>query len=802
MTLAPTLSDASHSAEAPREHGETVDADFERAPMEGLSDPVIVSSLESGWADRPDTWLPAAPAEPQSGTEQLEASGVDTEFVARLLDGLSVEPSATSEETDWPLPRPESEVASAPGDSIPIPAESPARTETEFERVPRADLARARAISPEVADIDGEDAATPRQFGTSSVDSNDPPRSDPLAIALPPSGTSEEVSPSWEQPVEPELPDLSSHTEASHPAEAPDADPSESTEFPTPEPVQAAAPIDDGLESALLAGLADEPATAPEGSDDPGVSDEPLEARPASHADVETPEAGPIPEFDFERTLLEGLPDGSTASFDDADPSDLPESAAPMPEASPAATGPGAAGLPDADDFASELLDGLSDGLEVSSGDPEPPDLPAAPGAGDDWSEPLPAEPSRFPDELPDPEPDAASTHGFHADAEHRPVAALAFAADPDTERALREGLLRYESPSSGLDEPQVWPGGIRAAISALADGHTSGLVIVDLDGIPFPVGAIHELAEVCEAGTAVIALGSEDTARVSREVLLAGVSDYLVKPVTAEAVRRAALRATGAGDASPVRGCVAGFAGTGGSGATTLAAATALHAAAEGRYVSVLDLDRRVSAIGLLLDVEPAPGLDQLFEVAGGSSPDPKLLDGVRTERSERISVYAYRLGTSLPPVPSMPALDWLLGQLRRRSQLVLVDGLDDPETRFDLLDELDVRVLAVEPTPAGCARAARMVGLPGGRTPMLLVQNHTRKFELDAGAKLLTEAGVGAPRDAAVPFDASLPDLASRGWPGERLPRALRKPVAALAGRMFERALDASPAVAGAGA
>ena len=74
-----------------------------------------------------------------------------------------------------------------------------------------------------------------------------------------------------------------------------------------------------------------------------------------------------------------------------------------------------------------------------------------------------------------------------------------------------------------------------------------------------------------------VIALGSDGSARAGREILLAGVSDYLVKPVTAAAIREAALRATGNGAASPGRGCVAGFVGTGGSGTTTIAAAAAL---------------------------------------------------------------------------------------------------------------------------------------------------------------------------------------------------------------------------------
>ena len=739
MTVTSIPSDADRSAEACRERSKPFDSDFGSALMEAPSDTVT------------------APPESRSGTAEREAPVIDSEFVAMLLDGLSDTPPAASEETDQPHPRHEGEFASAPGDPNPAPAESPAMT--EFEQGPRADLSKTRAISPEDADIDVPNTATRQRFDPSSLNSNDPLPRDPFAAALPADETPQE------------------------------------NEFPSPESVEPAEPIDDDLKSALLAGLADAYRTAPQGPDGPGAQDVSRSAEPPPDEDDETPEADSDPVFDLEQTLLEGLPDGSSVSFDEQDAPALPESTAAVPEGSPAATG--AEDLLAADDFASELLEGLSNGPGVSSGDPEPPDLLTAPESVDASFDSLSVEPSPSPDDRADPVLDSASDNGLHGDADHGPAAALAFATDPETERALREGLMRYGGPSSGLDEPQVWPGGIQAAISALAAGHTSGLVIVDLDGVPFPVGVIHELAEVCDAGTAVIALGSENTARVSREVLLAGVSDYLVKPVTAETVRQAALRATGADEGPAALGCVAGFAGTGGSGATTLAAATALHAAGEGRYVSVLDLNRAVSAMGLLLDVEPAAGLDQLFDVADRSSPDLKLLDGVRTERSERISVYAYRLGASPPPVPSMRALDWLLDRLRRRSQLVIVDGLDDSEARFDLPGALDVRVLAVEPTPAGCLRAARTIGLLGASAPILMAQNHTRKFGPDEGARLLTEAGVEAPPDAVIPFDASLPELASRGWPGERLPRGLRKPVAALAERIFARAFE-SPSAA----
>lgn len=368
------------------------------------------------------------------------------------------------------------------------------------------------------------------------------------------------------------------------------------------------------------------------------------------------------------------------------------------------------------------------------------------------------------------------------------PSRALAFAADPDTEAALRDGLMGYEGSSPGYGDPQVWQGGLRAAIGALNEGHSAPLIFVDIDRIAYPAGAIHELAAVCEVGTVVIALGSDNTARPGRELLLAGVSDYLAKPLTAEAVRAAAHRA--APDAATRRtgGRVAGFVGCGGSGTTTVLAAAALQAAERGCYVSVLDLDRSVAAAALTLGVEPAAGLDQLLEAAARGTPESEMVEGVCTPRSDRIHVYAHRWNPTLPAVPSLAALDSLLAVLRDRSQLVLVDGLDELALRFSSSSELDARVFVAEPTAANIAPLGHTVDLLGADPPLLFVQNHTRAFKRGRGARALRNAGLGIAPDIMIPFEPELPEAADRGWPQPRMPRSLRKPVRALTDRLLE--------------
>ena len=715
--------------------GPGIDADFEAARLDGLGDDAPASS------DDPDAptlaEVAAAPADPDAGAPPAHdpdadapEPGIDADFEAALLDGLGDDPAASSDDPDA-LALTGPAVADAPAPGI----------DADFE----------------AAGLDG--------LG------DDPPASsdDPAAPAL------------AEAALEPAGPAV-----GAPPAEDPHAD--------APRPG-----IDADFEAALLDGLGDDPAASSDDPTAPALAD----AAPAP-AD---PDAGGVPaqedtagapgpgiDADFEAALLDGLGDDPPASSDDPTDPALAE-AAPAPAADPDA---GAVPAQDADadapgpgidaGFEAALLDGLGDDPPASSDDPALAEVALA------TTDPAPgAVPAQDADaDAPGPGIDAgfeaALLGGLGARMPDRPAAALAFAADPATEEALRGGLLHYQGASSDCEDPQVWPGGVRTAVAALAEGHSTPLIIVDIDGIPYPAGAIHELAEVCEIGTVVIAVGSEDTARINREIMLAGVSDYLVKPITAAAVREAVARAATSERDSPARGRVAGFAGTGGSGTTTLVTLTALHAAEQGRYVSLLDLNRTVPAITLLLDIEPAPGLDQLFDAAGRTPSDPQMLDGVRAERSDRISVYAYRVGAAPPPPPPPPAaVDWLLGQLKRRSQLVLVDGLEGPETRLAPLAEVDTRILVVEPTVGGAIRAARLFDLLGGGVPALLVENHTRAFRRGAAERLLRGAGVGTPPDVVVPFEPSLPGITDRGWPQGRLPRRLRAPVASLADRIL---------------
>ena len=449
-------------------------------------------------------------------------------------------------------------------------------------------------------------------------------------------------------------------------------------------------------------------------------------------------------------------------------------------DAAPAASSDQADETADSDLIVEDALfrniDAASDAAFAESDEP-------APGAGPGFADALLVDPAAAPDA-----PAETGYEDAHLEAiPIGPAAALAFATDAETEVALRDGLSGFEGSSPDCGEAQVWQGDLRTAIGALAAGQSAELIFVDIDGIRYPAGAIHELAAVCEMGTVVVAVGSDGSARPGRELQLAGVSDYLAKPLTADAVRAAAARATIAEADSRPSGCAAGFIGTGGSGTTTLAAAVAIHAAARGCYVSVLDLGRSVAAAAFSLGVEPAAGLDQLLETAEQEAPGMEVVEGVCVRRSERIEVYAHRWSPTQPAAPQVEAVDRLVAALKRRSKLVLVDGFDTPALRCAPPAALDARVFVAEPTAGSAAHAARIAQMIGTDHPMLFVQNHTRAFKRAAGARNLRNAGIESEPDVVVPFEPALPEAADRGWPHDRLPRSLREPLTTLTDRIL---------------
>ena len=176
-----------------------------------------------------------------------------------------------------------------------------------------------------------------------------------------------------------------------------------------------------------------------------------------------------------------------------------------------------------------------------------------------------------------------------------------AFAADAETERAFREGLAGREA--------RVRRGRVAAALRSLTVEPASALVAVDLDGAPDPVAAGAEVVSVCAPGTAIVAVGSADTADLLRTLLEHGIADYLVKPVSPAAMRAMCAAVL---DDAPLRahaGHMIAVAGSSGSGSSTLTAAIALEITRSLEFETVRE--SAAAAMRGEIELRGAPGKD-----------------------------------------------------------------------------------------------------------------------------------------------------------------------------------------------
>ena len=383
---------------------------------------------------------------------------------------------------------------------------------------------------------------------------------------------------------------------------------------------------------------------------------------------------------------------------------------------------------------------------------------------------------------------------------------ARGFATDANTERALRAGLTDREV--------KIQRGRFKAALQTLVSEPAGRIVFVDLDGAGEPETAARELVSVCPFGTALIAIGSADTADFARSLLRIGFTDYLVKPLSPAAVREASAAAV---DELPERthaGRVIAFAGTAGSGTSTLVATIARAAAGVeggGRTATVVDLTPLSSTLATRFETEPsgdlaallatldpvvAPPLlgypDEEEEAAFDSGPevDPEAVDAVSTPAGPGITVIAYPAAGPFPPPPSPAAARSLLEHLANRAHVVMVTGLSDPELRNGVMQQADARVLLYEPTLPSISAAVQCLAHLGGKASVVLVQSHPRTRRSSLSAAQIRYALAERRPDVVIPFDPAL-HAASTGDGRDRPPgKAWRTSVRQLAERVLEGA------------
>src|SRR6187402_1096090 len=114
-----------------------------------------------------------------------------------------------------------------------------------------------------------------------------------------------------------------------------------------------------------------------------------------------------------------------------------------------------------------------------------------------------------------------------------------AFVCDETTAEMLRPIAVEH-----GWAPEKVNKGGLRNAVQSLSVSASPNILFVDLSESGDPLNDINALAEVCEPGTVVIAVGQVNDVRLYRDLLSSGIHDYLLKPLSANQLRDALTQA------------------------------------------------------------------------------------------------------------------------------------------------------------------------------------------------------------------------------------------------------------------
>ena len=337
-----------------------------------------------------------------------------------------------------------------------------------------------------------------------------------------------------------------------------------------------------------------------------------------------------------------------------------------------------------------------------------------------------------------------------------------AFLADEASEQVVRQCVLEMALPNSSVHR-----GNIGKVIGHLQSVRSPTALMVDVSGSELPVTEIHKLAEVCEPGVSVVVVGDRNDVGLYRNLIRAGVNDYIVKPLTRSLVQNVlSAQLEAAGGATPQTasfshqklGSVVAVMGTrGGVGTTTVATNLAWYLANnETRRVALVDLDIFFGDAALSLNVKIAGGLREVLE-------NPTRIDELYLERAmvlsgKRLYVLAAEERLDIPVKIDPEALPALFDPLRKQYHYVIVDVPRQSGSFLQqIMDAASIRVIVADQSAHSIrdtVRLRRFFDAPQANQRNIVVLNRAGELgKADISPKMMTDT-IGMPIDVTIPY------------------------------------------------
>ena len=307
--------------------------------------------------------------------------------------------------------------------------------------------------------------------------------------------------------------------------------------------------------------------------------------------------------------------------------------------------------------------------------------------------------------------------------------------------------------------------GGLRNAVQSLSITASPNILMVDLSESGDPLNDINALAEVCEPGTVVIAIGQVNDVRLYRDLVASGIQDYLLKPLSSGQVRDALLSAQAiftqprAHDASAAKRHIStAVVGTrGGVGASLLATSLAWLFSNDHKLpTALLDLDVHFGTGALTLDLEPGRGLTDAIE-------NPSRIDGLFIERAmiranDNLAILSAEAPINSPLMTDGAAFLQLEEEFRQAFEMTVIDMPRNMLINFpQLVADVNVVVLVTELTLASARDTIRLLSWLKANAPharVVVVANKVQPAVAEI-SKTDFEASIETKITLSIPYD-----------------------------------------------
>jgi pilus assembly protein CpaE len=212
-----------------------------------------------------------------------------------------------------------------------------------------------------------------------------------------------------------------------------------------------------------------------------------------------------------------------------------------------------------------------------------------------------------------------------------------AFCETPDMITTIERAIADRRFSRS---DAHVHPGGIDAAIAMYRQVVSPNLVIIESRSEAAELYAqLGALADVCVPGTQVVVIGHINDVTLYRELMIRGVSEYIVAPVEPIALIAVISRIHQTANASKLGRTLAFIGANGGVGSSTIARNVAGTIARSCRVDVILaDLDMPFGSASLGFNLNPTQGMAQALEDVSGF--DEVLLKRLSTQCEEHLNV------------------------------------------------------------------------------------------------------------------------------------------------------------------